>query len=201
MGYRSERLYNGLHLMYIGNLIAVSSVLITLVMLFIPALLVLALLASLIALVGGIMSVVGLAQLRNEHQDYMMALIAWVVNVVCNLISKNTTGGVSAITSVASTICCLLQMYFTIRATNGFLSQIGREDLIAKGKTVMNVEYVSVLATVVLTILGVVMVMAGGVTLFGIATAVVLVISIAVLVLYLIYLKDSSEALRRLSSW
>ena len=72
----SGRISGGLHLIYIGSLIAIVSMVCAAVVLLVPLL---ALMLVFVGFVGGVVSLVGLAMLRNEHGDYMNALVACVL--------------------------------------------------------------------------------------------------------------------------
>ena len=80
------KISEGLNLMYVGNMIAIVSALCTLLTFIILPLVIL---TSIAAFIGGVVCLVGLAKLRNEHEDYMSALMACVLGIVFGLLSNN----------------------------------------------------------------------------------------------------------------
>lgn len=186
----SGRISGGLHLIYIGSLIAIVSMVCAAVVLLVPLL---ALLLVFVGFVGGVVSLVGLAMLRNEHGDYMNALVACVLGIVFGLLS----GGDDAFATfmnLGRTICALLQVYFVVRGTNSFLRERGCLIEVAMGDKAWRWQLISVVAGVVAGILT-------AVTLFaapGLSIVLVLgnlVVSIAALVFYLSYLRAGVAAL------
>lgn len=194
MEMNRETLYNGLNLMYIGELAAIIGLFVGLLILFLPGAVGLSLLILLAALVGAIVGVVGLARLRGEHGDYMTALILLVVGVICNLISKNATGALSVIMDFAGSVLALVRVYLVVRATNTFLAMAGRTDLEAEGRRAF---YALVASTVVAVVIGALTQVLSD-SLGGLIVLLVIIsmVTIAGEAFYLIYLKHSAQALR-----
>lgn len=194
MEYNKMTLHDGLHLMYLGELIGLVGLIVGLGVLLIPGLGLLGLFIILSALVGVVMSIVGLFKLRNEHSDYMIALIILAVSFVCGLISKNSSGLLSTVFDLANSVLGLAKLYYVIRTTNMFLSQIGREDLVEKGRKALFVQAASTVVAVLVD--GLSLVMRDSIGALVVLLIVIAVVAIIAAWFYLNYLKESSEALR-----
>lgn len=194
MEYNGERLYSGLHLMYLGQLVIVIGLFGALLLLFITGMFLMSLVGAMASLVGAVMSIVGQFKLRNEHQDYMTSLMLMVIGFPLNLLSNKTTGMMSLVLDVAVMVCSLAQLYFLIRANDSFFAQKGREDMIEKGKQVFLIQ---VLCTVGAIVLG------GAAEIFweNLGTMIVLlalmsIMTIAAAIFVILYLKKSAITLR-----
>lgn len=179
----------GLRLIYLGNVVAIVSALCMLLVFLVPLLAIVIMFA---ALVGGIITLAGLAGLRNLHGDYMIALIATIAGIACSLLSNNETLFGSSM-NLARSVCSLLQLYFVVRGTNSFLTERGFYNQAAMGDRAWKWQVISIIIsvaaflltiTVILLPLGVILMLAN------------LAVSIIALVFYLTYLKASSEALQ-----
>lgn len=194
MEYNGERLYSGLHLMYLGQLVIVIGLFGALLLLFIPGMFLMSLVGAMASLVGAVMSIVGQFKLRNEHQDYMTSLMLMVIGFPLNLLSNKTTGMMSLVLDVAVMVCSLAQLYFLIRANDSFFAQKGREDMIEKGKQVFLIQ---VLCTVGAIVLG------GAAEIFWenlgimiVLLALMSIMTIAAAIFVILYLKKSAITLR-----
>ena len=184
----TRKISEGLNLMYVGNIIIIAAALCTLLALLMPFLVIL---TSLMIIIGGVVCLVGLV--RNEHGDYMNALIACVLGIVFGLFS-NGDSAFANFMSLGNMICTLFETYFVIRGTNSFLRERGCLIEVAMGDKAWRWQLISVVAGVVAGILT-------AVTLFaapGLSIVLVLgnlVVSIAALVFYLSYLRAGVAAL------
>lgn len=182
----TKRVSEGLNLMYVGNIIAIVAALCTLLALLAPFL---AILTAIAVLVGGVVCLVGLVKLRNEHVDYMSALMACIFGIVLGLLSNNESV-FGSMMSLAESICNLLQIYFVIRGTNSFLRGQGCLVEVSMGDQAWKWELISIAVSVAAAVLALVLLP------LGLILAVVnLVVSIVALVFYLSYLKASAAAL------
>lgn len=187
-------LYGGLHLMYIGQIVLLIGIFGGIILLFVPGLTILGLLGLLAAAVGAIISIVGQFKLRNEHPDYMTALILLVVAFVLNLIYRNSTGVIEMVSDLARSVASLAGTCLVIRATNHFLNQIYREELAAKGKTTL-------IALIVTNIAAILLGMLTDMLRDNLSGLIVLLIAVSALgiiggLFMISYLKASAEALR-----
>lgn len=195
MEYHDYTLYNGLHLMYQGNLIGLVGLTIGLIVLFIPVIGLLAgLFLILIALVGAIMSIVASFRLRRMHSDYTNALILLIAGFFCHLLSKYGPGGISDLAEIVGWVCSIAEAYFFIRATNSFLSLAGREDLVERGWKVFKVQVAGCVIAAVVEVLA--LLAAEDVSLLLALALAAGVVAIVMAAFFLQYLKESAEALR-----
>ena len=186
----SGRISGGLHLIYIGSLIAIVSMVCAAVVLLVPLL---ALLLVFVGFVGGVVSLVGLAMLRNEHGDYMNALVACVLGIVFGLLS----GGDDAFATfmnLGGTICALLQVYFVVRGTNSFLRERGCLTEVSMGDRAWKWQLISAVVGVAVGVLAALALFLAPVLSIVLVLG-ALVVEIAALVFYLSYLKASVAAL------
>ncbi len=182
----TRRISEGLNLMYVGNIIAIAASLCTLLALLVPFLV---LMTGIAILVGGVICLVGLAKLRNEHGDYMNALVACILGIIFGLVSNNESV-FGSMMDLAQSICSLIQIYFVIRGTNNFLRIRGYLTEESMGDRAWKWELISVVVSVATAVLAFVLL-----PLAFILAIVNMVVSIAALVFYLSYLKASAGAL------
>ncbi len=180
------KISDGLNLMYVGNIIAIVAALCTLLALLAPFLAILTMIAI---VVGGITCLVGLVKLRNEHGDYMSALVACILGIVFGLLS-NDESVFGSLMSLAQSICSLLQVYFVVRGTNSFLRDRGCLTEVSMGDRAWKWQLVSIAVSVAAGVLALVLL-----PLAFILVVVNLIVSIAALVFYLSYLKAGARAL------
>lgn len=182
----TRRISEGLNLMYVGNIIVIVAALCTLLALLMPFL---AIITGIVILLGGVVCLVGLVKLRNEHEDYMSALVVCILGIVFGLLSNNESV-FGSMMSLARSICNLLQVYFVIRGTNSFLRGRGCLTEVSMGDKAWNWELISTVVSVAAAVLALVLLP------LGLILAVVnIVVSIAALVFYLSYLKAGAAAL------
>ena len=182
----TRRISEGLNLMYVGNIIAIAASLCTLLALLVPFLV---LMTGIAILVGGVICLVGLAKLRNEHGDYMNALVACILGIIFGLLSNNESV-FGSMMDLAQSICSLIQIYFVIRGTNNFLRIRGYLTEESMGDRAWKWELISVVVSVATAVLAFVLL-----PLAFILAIVNMVVSIAALVFYLSYLKASAGVL------
>lgn len=186
----TRKISEGLNLMYVGNIIIIAAALCTLLAMLMPFLVIL---TSLAIIVGGVVCLVGLVKLRNEHGDYMNALIACVLGIVFGLLSNNESV-FGSLMSLANTICTLLEVYFVIRGTNSFLRERGCLMEVAMGDKAWRWQLISAVASVAAAVLAAVSLFAApGLSIVLVLGA--LGVSIAALVFYLSYLRAGVAAL------
>ena len=181
MDERSQILRSNLKLMYRGEFILAISMLFVIIPLI-------NLFAVLAALVGAIMSVVGMVKLRNEHPDYMNAVIALVINFIAGLFDGGE-GGFSSLMGVISSVAGLFMVYFVIRATNQLLREIGAEAAASAGDKAWKYQIGATITSIVCSVLSLV--------LFPLALVFVIisiVVALAALVYYVRYLDQASSA-------
>ena len=182
----TRKISEGLNLMYVGNIVIIAAALCTLLAMLMPFLVIL---TSLAIIVGGVVCLVGLVKLRNEHGDYMNALVACILGIIFGLLSNNESV-FGSMMDLAQSICSLIQIYFVIRGTNNFLRIRGYLTEESMGDRAWKWELISVVVSVATAVLAFVLL-----PLAFILAIVNMVVSIAALVFYLSYLKASAGAL------
>jgi len=193
METHNENLCKGLHLMYLGAIISIVTGICAVASVALPPLAIVFLIATLGA---GITSFAGLVKIRNEHADYKNALIALVMAFICGLFSRGD-GGFASLMSMIQSIAGLFETYFVIRATSSFLRERGFIEQAEQGDKVWKWTLISTIGMVVTGVLTVLL-MAINMGLAGIGLILLLIallLSIYGMILYLGYLRESSEAL------
>ena len=183
MEARNEKLRNGLRKLYYAEVIAVVSVLCTILAL-IPVLGLLFLIGIMFALTAAlVLDILGLVQLRDLHDNYTAALFLAILNGILSFFNEST------VVDVITTVLGLIMMWLLIKTTNQFLSEIGREDVIRLGRNAL-------LCNVILAVMSIVCLL---ITTFALGLAaflavIALIISLLGLVFYIPYLKQASQA-------
>ena len=184
----TRQVSEGLRLIYLGNMITIITIVCTPVVALLSLGLLVGVLAA-VVLMGSIVALVGLARLRNEHPDYMKALIALVVAMVAGVFAGNSSA-FGMLMSIVKTVGTMVEVYFVVRATNSFLNAKWFREPAAMGDRAwkwqvisLGVDAATVLVILILPLLGILMIVVN------------LVVSIAALVFYLIYLKTSAAVL------
>ena len=148
---------NGLKLMFIGTILGMLS--------FIPVI------GGILAIVGWVISLVGLAKTTGAAPGYKNAIIMLVVQIVVSIIAgvmasmalggailgsgAAAVGGLAGVTilSIVSQVLAFLQTYFICTATSGLLREIGAEDVAVKGDMVWKLNALCYLIAIVVLIL------------------------------------------------
>ncbi len=141
MNYNSERLRDGLYIMCRGDLVGlvgtVGMYLISalngggLLTIFVRG--ILSLLCQLASLVGLVVSLVGHFKLCREHRDYKIAFILVVVGPLLSLLGICVPAGMRWSISIVLLVYSPIYMFLLVRATNYFLPQRERTDLVKQG--------------------------------------------------------------------
>lgn len=193
MELQNENLAKGLRMMYQGNVAALVSLVATLLCILVPPLAIITLIA---ALVAGVVSLMGLVNLRKEHEDYQKALIAVAAGLICGLFSQGESGFAQLMSNLQAVAGCC-QIYFVVRATNSLLRARGLEDEVHKGDRAWKWELISVVASIAVGVIAALLIrlLSGGGAVISIVLLIAtLIISIYATILYLGYLNASSKA-------
>lgn len=193
MDTHNETLCKGLRLMYWGTVISIVAALCAVASAALPPLALLLLLGTIAAATA---SIVGLVKLRNEHADYQKALIALVVTFICGLFARSESGFANVM-GAAQDIASLLQTYFVIRATNSFLRE---RDLYSQAEQGDKAWKWTLITTVIAIATGALVLILAAIDLALAAVGAVLLLlalifSLYPLILYLGYLRESSQLL------
>ena len=139
MNYNSERLRDGLYIMCRGDLVSLVGIvgmyLISALngggLLTISLRGILSLLCLLAFLVGLLVSLVGHFKLCREHRDYKIAFILIVVGPFLSLLGICVPAGMRWSMSL---VLWAIYIFLLVRATNYFLAQRERTDLVKQGR-------------------------------------------------------------------
>lgn len=139
MNYNSERLRDGLYIMCRGDLVSLVGIvgmyLISALngggLLTISLRGILSLLCLLAFLVGLLVSLVGHFKLCREHRDYKIAFILIVVGPFLSLLGICVPAGMRWSISL---VLWAIYIFLLVRATNYFLAQRERTDLVKQGR-------------------------------------------------------------------
>ena len=118
-------LHKNLKLMYRANAIVAVSMLVALI----P---VINLLAVLVAVVAGVMEIVGVVRLRTVHKRYQDAVSLLAIGFLLGLLPLE--GLAKVVVDVIQAFVALAQFYCVISATNDMLEQENCEELVVKGQ-------------------------------------------------------------------
>ena len=183
MGLRDKKLREGLEKLYCAQIIAIVSLLST-ILVMIPVLGLLILVVVIVATIAGlVLTIMGLVKLGDVHSNYMTALILSIISGGMSLFDEIT------IISVLSTVLSLVVIWLLVKTTNIFLGEIGRTDVVQKGNRALACNIAAVLISVLCTLISLFMV-----ELSILLLAVALIVSLVGLVFYVVYLKQASEA-------
>lgn len=147
MDYNSERLRNGLYMMCRGDVVGlvgtVGMYLIfvlnswRLLTIFVRG--ILSLLCLLVSLVGLVVSLLGHFKLCREHRDYKIAFVLIVVGPLVSLLGICVPAGMRWSISLVLLVYFPIYIFLLVRATNYFLAQRERTDLMKQGRRTLAV--------------------------------------------------------------
>ena len=137
-------------------------------------------------IVGFVLNLVALYAAGKLQKGYNTAFMLSIVGIVVSVIDAFASGVFGTIVGIVSTVVSLGILYFVVMTTNALLSD---SELIAKGEKIWKINLLCTIASVVLSLLSFIPVLA------GILAFVVAIVGIVATVLYLIYLYKSSKAL------
>lgn len=170
----------GLKLLFIAEILAIVAVVLSLVPVVGPIL----------VIVAQVLILVGLYQAGADDEGYKTAFILSIVNLVVGIVSAFVgTGVFSAILSIVSTVLNLAVAYFVINTTVNLAHSMGKDELSAKGQRVWKLYLICAVASIVITLLSFIPVLAAA---LGILLAIFQLIAY---ILYLIFLSKASQAL------
>ena len=184
-----------LRLMFLGQVVAVIGMVVGLI----P---IVGAIGGLATLVGSIMALVGLIKAGPAHENYRKALWMIIGSIIVTVLATFLAGAaivggsggmlllVVLVLPVAISVMGLLQVFFSCSATSALVRETGNEAVAAKGDTVFKLNAICYGAGIVLAIL--VFVSPGLAAIGGLVSSIV---SIVAAVIYLIFLKESSELL------
>jgi len=189
MEERNALLKKNLDLLYQSTLAGVICIL----LMIIPLVNIIALV---VALIAAIMVFVAMYRLRAVHDDYHTAFSLSIINIALQLIGGIAGGWLESSIELISAAVVFAQTYHIIRATNSFLAELGRSDVIERGEATIKMYIINLVVSIVASVL---LMIAGNsvgglmVALLAIVAVVSLVVSIMAIVQYLKYLGAAKE--------
>ncbi len=142
------------------------------------------------AIVFAVISIIGLNQAGKEIEGCKKALYLTIANIVVNLLGNIKV--LSGICGIVDAIISLAIVYFVCTSVAAVLQSEGHAGVAAKGQKVWNINLVCTIISVICSILAIIPLIN---IIAGIITFIVAIVSIYAAILYLIFLKQSSEAL------
>jgi len=179
---------NGLHLMFIAEVLAVVGA----ILMLIP---IINLIGSILAIIALVMMMVGLNKAGADDQGYRTAFMLSIVNLVVSIIGAFIpVGAIKSILSIVSTVLNLAVVYYVITTTANLSHSIGNEELPRKGNTVWVLYILCAIISVICTILVMIPSLVI-IAIAGVIAIIVAIIQIVAYILYMIFLSNASKAL------
>ena len=155
------------------------------VLMFIP---IINLIAVVIALIAAIVVFLAMLKLKDLHDDYHTAFMLSVINMPLAIMGSSLGGTMEAIVDIISSLVNFGQTYYIVRATNCFLTEGGRGDVVEKGRTAVRLYAINLVVGLLVGALALISVE------LGVALSVVLlIVSIAAMVVYIKYLGAAKD--------
>ena len=155
---------------------------------------ILAIVGGLVALVGGIIYLVALYGLREVLPDYRTAFLISIGNVIASLVVELLASGslLASLMDWVSSVLSLLVMWYVLRATGVILADLGREDVIQRGRTTWRLNVAATVGGMVSNLIPV------GAGLGGLSVVLVFLLLLAVAgsFWYIGYLGRAADAVR-----
>ena len=171
----------GLKLMFTGEILTIVGVVLTVI-----------LIGPILTLIGGIMSLVGLYRARQDDEGYNTAFILSIVSIVLDFVGVFFDGIGECLISIISSIIALAIMYYVCTTTSNLLHSVGEESIAARGRTVLNINIICTIISVVLSVLAYVPLL----SVLTVIGAVIIIIAVLIgYILYLMFLHGSYKAL------
>ena len=158
---------------------------------------ILAIVGVLVTLIGGIIYLIALYGLREVLPDYRTAFLISIGNVIASLVVELLASGslLASLMDWVSSVLSLLVMWYVLRATGVILADLGREDLIQRGRTTWRLN---VAATVGSLVSGLIPVTTGivGLSVVLVFQLLVLLLAVVSALWYISYLGCAADAVR-----
>ena len=148
------------------------------------------LIGALGALVFSVISIIGLHQAGKDIEGCKTALYLTVANIVVSLLGQ--IKAISGVADIVGKIISLAIVYFVCTSVAAVLKSEGHAGIAAKGEKVWSINLICTVVSVICSILALIPLIN---IIAGIASFVIVIVSIYAGILYIIFLKQSSEAL------
>ncbi len=147
-------------------------------------------LGGILGIIAFVLNLLALYGAGKLDKGYNTAFVLSIVGIVLSVLSLINSNVLSVIVSIASTVVNLAILYFVITTTCKHLESNGGSDVAAKGVTVWKINLICAVASVVLTLLGLISLL-----LAGIMAVIVAIVSLVGGILYMVFLWKSYKAL------
>lgn len=144
---------------------------------------------AILALIGFILNLVALYGASKLDQGYHTAFVLTIVGIVVSVLNLFASGVFGSLVSIVSTVVSLGILYFVITTTCKHLEACGKDEIAKKGTKVWKINLICTIASVVLTLLAFVPVLA------VVLAIIIAIVNIVAAILYLVFLYKSYNAL------
>ena len=177
----------GLRLMFIGQILAIVSV----VLLWVPFVGALLSLAAIVAVLAGIYKA------GMDDENYRGALAFAAVNLLISLVFSvlqvmQISGLLADVLDVASDILSLLMVYVVCNTTSNLLHSLGNETLSQRGQTIIKIYAVCTVISIVCRVLGIIPIINIAAKLVSVVAALVQLVGG---IMFILFLYSSSKVL------
>ena len=147
-------------------------------------------LGGILGIVAFVLNLLALYGAGKLDKGYNTAFVLSIAGIVLSVLSLINSTVLNTIISVVSTVVNLAILYFVITTTCKLLEGNGNADVAAKGVTVWKINLICAVASVVLTLLGLI-----SLVLAGIMAIIVGIVALVGGILYMVFLWKSHKAL------
>lgn len=189
-----------LRLMYMGEVMVILGLLCSFVVRWFP---IIGLILIPAVLLGFVTSVMGLVKLRRTQAYYQRALVILIIGLLVGFLSDDTTV-FGNIVELISSMCSILMIYCVIQGSTYFLEQGGMHGVAALGSKAWRWQLISLALSICSGAAEIVLVAAHHLQstdfmtqLIAVIGVISLVVSLVAGIVYLNFLKQSSESLIR----
>ena len=174
---------NGLKLMFYGEILTIIAALFLLV----PWV------GTILTLIGGIVSLLGLNQAGSDDAGYRTAFALTIANLVLSIVGAFVGDGfLATLISLCGSVLSLLIVYYVCITTANLLHSIGEENLSSRGRTVW---MINLICTVVGVVIGLLMYIPVLNILAMAASVIMVIVQLIGYILYMMFLNGSYKAL------
>ena len=174
---------NGLKLMFYGEILTIIA----------PLFLLVPWVGTILILIGGVLSLVGLNQAGSDDAGYRTAFVLTIVNLVLSIVVLFVGDGfLATLIGLCSSVLSLLIVYYVCITTANLLHSIGEENLSSRGRTVWMINLICTVVGVVISLLMYIPIL----NVLAMAASIIMVIvQLIGYILYLMFLYGSCKVL------
>lgn len=152
------------------------------------------LIAAIGAIVFMVISLVGLYGAGQEIEGCKTAFMVTIINMVVSVLESflGNIAVLGTIISIAQSVLSFLVIYYVCTSVAEVMNKIGQAEVAQKGETVWKINMVCYIVNIAVAILSLIPVLN---ILAGIASVVIAIVSVVAMILYMIFLNKSYQAL------